>query len=233
MNKVVCITYFYRIDAREENMDIPNRFKILAKNIPMHIFCSTKDKEIFEEIPNTTVHCKELESFEIYKLLHENATELPKVRNMKKDIFNYMCIMNCKVECLKIIKKKVYADHYVWIDAGISKLLHNPDPVFENFYRNLLHNTLSKKLVIPGILEPNNDLEYLTTAVHWRFCGGLFLIPSNLIELFYKVSIMAIKDIAKKTNKAIWEVNMWAYIEHLLPIEWRPARFDESIFNVC
>jgi hypothetical protein len=243
MNSIAFVSSFYRIFEDKEYGDaILERFKILAKYIPIYLLCSEKDKEYVESIENVIPIFKEFEDFTMYKLL-SSCIKLPEQRNIKKDTKEYMILMNMKSECINDVKQYIRKNnhlglerniqYFVWLDAGISKIFKNPDLTLSSFYDKIKTVDLpNNKIIIPGCWGPQNNLLILERGINWRFCGGFLIIPSNLVEHFFLHNLQACGEIKGYTGKVLWEVNVWAYMEPRVPIEWRPGDHNESILTI-
>lgn len=232
MNSIIFVSSFYNINTSYSH-EIIERLKILCKYIPINLFCSEKDVDILKEIPNLFLQVKEFETFETYKTLHD-ATNLPEKRSIEKDTKDFMILMNMKTECLALTKQKIQNDihYFVWLDAGISKIFENPHKTLYELVPRLQNSFLpNDKILIPGCWNPQSDITILTYCIHWRFCGGFFCVPSHLVLPFAEEVLNGCQEIKDKTGKVIWEVNIWAYIEKRLPIEWRQGDHNESIFT--
>jgi hypothetical protein len=232
MNSILFVSSFYHINHSYSH-EIIERLKVLAKYVPINLFCSEQDVPLLETIPNLILQVKEFDTFETYKLLYE-AEELPEKRNFAKDTKEYMILMNMKTECLTLIKQKTlhHIDYYVWIDAGISKIFKDPEITLSTLVARLqTSNNLPDKILIPGCWGPQSDVGILTHCIHWRFCGGFFCVPTDLVISFSKEVLQGCQEIKEKTNKITWEVNVWTYIESRVSIEWRPGDHNETIFS--
>ena len=233
MHSILFVSAFYHINHSYSH-EIIERLKLLAKYVPLNLFCSEKDVSLLETIPNVILQVKEFDSFETYTLLSE-VEHLPEKRNISKDTKEYMILMNMKTECLALMKQKLVHDdvkYFVWLDAGISKIFKDPDAILSTLVTRLQTcKTLSDTIIIPGCWGPQSDITILTHCIHWRFCGGFFCVPTELVIPFSKEVLQGCQEIKDKTNKITWEVNVWAYIESRLPIEWRPGDHNESIFS--
>jgi len=232
MNSIIFLTAFYDINKSYSN-EIIERLKIITKYIPLNIFCSEKSVPILETIPNLFLQVKEFETFETYKILYD-AEKLPEKRSIEKDTKEFMILMNMKTECLALVKQKISKDinYFIWLDAGISKIFSDPDKTFSYFISRIQEVSLPKdKILIPGCWNRQSNIQILSYCINWRFCGGFFCVPEHLIFDFANKVLEACKEIKIKTKKAIWEVNVWAYIESKLPIEWRRGDHNESIFS--
>ena len=125
------------------------------------------------------------------------------------------------------------AKHFVWLDAGISKIFKNPDITLSSFMEKIkLCELPTNKIIIPGCWGPQTNINILESGINWRFCGGFLIIPSNFIEHFFLHNLQACGEIRDYTHKVLWEVNVWAYMEPRIPIEWRAGDHNESIFTI-
>jgi hypothetical protein len=261
MKNIIFVSSFYRINEDPLYGEaILERFKILANHISIHLLCSEKDKETIDQIPNVTPYYKEFEDFEMYKLLH-NAKKLPEHRSIEKDTKNYMILMNMKSECLQIVKQTMDYENdinkeqnvnqerknsfeqnvshgqknsfFVWIDAGISKIFKDPSLSFEEVKSKLNEVELyNDKIIMPGCWSSQTNLHILEVCINWRFCGGFFVVPNSMIEELYICNYNACKEILELTGKVLWEVNVWAYMEPRIQIDWRKGDHNESIFCI-
>ena len=235
MNTLLFVSAFYRLDDRPYTNDILERLKLLSKHIHINLFCSEKDVEILRQIPNISLCVKEFETFETYKIL-SHTTKLPEQRCPIKDTKEFMILMNMKTECIALMKRKIDSfslntvQNYIWLDSGISKIFKDPDAIFSTLQFRLSNASLPNKILLPGCWGPFSDINILSQRIHWRFCGGFICVPNELIYTFHEEVLKGCQEIKELTDKAIWEVNVWAYIESRLPIEWRKGDHNESIF---
>lgn len=221
------ISAIYSINDEFDTSDIWNRLKYITENTIIHLICSKSDEsKITSNIIPYYIEFNELETYKIF----QKATKLPRIRNEKKDTLNFMILMNAKSEFIKIVKDaNKDVKHYIWLDAGISKIFKNPSITLKNAITLIKTYTNSDNIIIPGCWPMNtNDI---TKDINWRFCGGFVIVPSQLVDLFYHTVCFACEYIIYKSNVAIWEVNTWAYIESLIPIKWQLGDHNEHIFD--
>ena len=237
MDQIVFVSSFYQIfDKIEYGKAILERLGILSKYLTINLVCSEKDKEAISGIPNIIPHFKEFEDFEMYRILH-TATRLPEHRNPEKDTKEYMILMNMKSECINLVKQNATQGqndmHFVWLDAGITKIFSDPDKTLSEFTEKLKTTILpNDRIIIPGCWILQTNLLILERSICWRFCGGFVVIPSKLVESFYLHNLQACKFIRSFCDKVLWEVNVWAFMEPNLPIEWRKGDHNESILSI-
>jgi Pyruvate/2-oxoacid:ferredoxin oxidoreductase delta subunit len=141
--------------------------------------------------------------------------------------------MNAKSEFIKIVKDaNKDISHFIWFDAGISKIFKHPTETLKNIFNIIATNNFkSNSIFIPGCWSFTPNFDKLLTSVCWRFCGGFFIIPRKLVNLFHYTVCRGCEDIIFKSGLAVWEVNVWAYIEKDLPIHWIYGDHDDTIFS--
>ena len=203
----------------------------LAKYIPLHLFVAADDVERALLLPNIIVHVREFRDLETYNVLN-GTTRVPDIRNNIKDTKEFMILMNAKTEFLERVMQTTAASHYIWIDSGITKILPSPGPILETLLTNV-RNLRQDKIFIPGCSDEMHATEhglYLRTIL-WRFCGGFFVVPKGLVRTFYETALDGCITLCKGTGVATWEVNVWAYIESRLPIQWEKADHNRSMLE--
>jgi hypothetical protein len=86
-------------------------------------------------------------------------------------------------------------------------------------------------IFIPGCegYTRHTDMGLYLVSVNWRFCGGLLVVPADLIHRLYTTVLYGLQIMCVDTGVATWEVNVWAYIEPYLPILWAAANHDASL----
>lgn len=228
---VVFVSAIYSIyDSNpERTAGIWRRFAALTAHFHVHIVCSVADAD---KIPsNATPHFCEFNTLETYRLLNK-TTGLPQIKSDSKDTKEFMILMNAKSEFIKHVSQTVEATHYVWLDAGLGHVFKDPETTYARMKPLLNSAFRTDKLFIPGCYkEPESRLDALLTRVNWRFSGGLIIVPSQLLDLFYYAVLAACEEIRFKSGRATWEVNVWAYIESRIPIQWEYGSHDETIFS--
>lgn len=225
---VICVTAIYRIYENSYSDAVWERLKSLSNIIPVYLFCSAKDSSRIADLRNVTPIYTEFEDLLTYQCL-KDATVLPEERSEEKDTKNYMILMNAKPEFLYKVKQTVHADHYVWIDAGIAKIFQHP-PIIFNILKSLLSLNLQKdKLFIPGCWPKGENMEIILHCIHWRFSGGLVIVPNAFIEQFFLTVIHFNMKLQESTRRILWEVNIWALVEDSLPILWAQGDHNEQM----
>ena len=227
---VVFVTAIYKINSSAPIDDVWRNFSLMSNFFQFHIVCSAEDA--IKAPANTIVHIKEFNELETFKIINK-CTGLPRIRSEVKDTKEFMILMNAKTEFIKIVKDACgnSPTHYVWLDAGISKIFKNPIALYSSL-TSKFKDLKTDKIFIPGCWSSvETRFDQILTKVHWHFSGGFFIVPASLVDLFYYNVLAGIEDIRVNSGLAIWEVNTWMYIESRLPIQWEHGDHDETIFN--
>ena len=120
-----------------------------------------------------------------------------------------------------------HADVFVWIDYGI---LHVPGVTVEKINK-FLEKIKANDLAIPGCW--GTDRPIVDDSPCWRFCGGIIVVPRNLIRRFStEFQDRTMRNVMLKGN-VTWETNDLARVEKYgsLPIRWYAADHDASMVD--
>lgn len=172
-----------------------------------------------------------LSSFKSYIQGTQMPLILPKHRDAKKDTQNFMALMNTKIEMLwraLPFLENTEEQALMWVDAGITKIFKNHTYIqsqFETFQKAFL----TDKILIPGCWKFGRTVS--RDDVHWRFCGGIILVPVQCLTVFQTLSEKWLKQICEEEKRAVWEVNVWAEMEQEVPnlFRWYEADHNDSI----
>jgi hypothetical protein len=238
MERFTVVSAIYNIYPTLEYRNILwERVAILSQYFHVVLFCSATDAERAASVANITPIFMELCDTQTYKLL-STATRIPEQRNMEKDTHEYLKLINSKVEFMKLAAEivKPATDFYMWLDAGLSKVMSSP-AVFSGL-RDSLSTYDSNAICIPGPWPKFNKEphEAYVRGVYWRFCGGHIIIPRAHVVSFFEASLEANRILIEKTGGATWEVMVWAYIESRMPdksfrIQWVLGDHNDSMFT--
>jgi hypothetical protein len=200
--------------------------RVLCSVVPVHVVCEPSLESVIREIPGAIAVPFAFEDTDIYKVMR-SANRLPLARNLEKDTQEYMMVINGKPEYIRRVREAGYvSDRYVWIDAGIAKVLSDPPRLLKELVDKC--ETLPKdRIVIPGCWSL--PCPGIHDRVCWRFCGGLFVVPDELVDSFVDATLL---ECARLDDLAIWEVNVWASVEHSLPILWTYGDHNDRLFDL-
>ena len=184
-----------------------------------------------------------LKDLHIWKTVNEHKVTLPMNRCMIKDSFEYITLMNSKIEFMEyaIRENPWNSSHFAWIDFSVFYIIKNP-----NYFKKWLQFVSSLKLkdnflTIPGCFshsrpfhKENDNLDNLLNNIYWRFCGTFFIGDKNSLLEFYELYDLHFPLFLKIYGKLIWEVNFWSWLESFT--DWKPiwysADHNDSILQL-
>lgn len=227
------VTCYYDIyNNPEKKANYIAFFKELAESgVPILLFTDPSFVALFDLFPSTvTVIPMDLTSCEMYQIGMKYNGELPSNRNPEKDIKEYFCLINTKVEFLKKAAE-MYPDldTFMWIDFAIMKLVENKE-IFLNKVKEI-HTRKFTKITIPGCW----DIDYLFSCddIYWRFCATFLVMPRIHLERLYEDCKHILTTFC--TNplyKLTWEANIWYIVEYHYEkdiIDWYFAKHDDGL----
>lgn len=221
-----------------------NHFKkILSTGINICIYISP---EYLEYIENLCIEFKNLKIIKVmelkdtlaYKCCDGIEISLPSNINVKKDTFEYMILMNSKIEFMNnaVINNIWNSTHFIWFDFSISYIFKDIDRTL--LYLQYLSEQKYKErtFYLPGCVSKYNDdnLNYILNNVLWRFCGGFILLDKETIIDINKIYYIIFREFLVKHKRMIWEVNFWALLEkdgYWSPT-WYSADHNDSIVYI-
>ena len=186
----------------------------------------------------------------------QSPLQLPNLiinKNEYKDTINFISLMNTKFEFVynASILNPFNTEYFAWIDFGICHIFKNTENTLLQLY-TLSHTQLKKNttntntnvynnniLLMPGCWNKaysDTQLQNIHTSINWRFCGGFFLGDKYSILKMYNATLEAIPLFIKQYSTIVWEVNIWAWIEHNMnthvKIDWYEADHNDTILNI-
>lgn len=231
------VTAYYDIYGKPERfLEYLSLFYDLGvSGIPMILFTDPSLVSKFRIFPASVIVVgMPLSAFELYNIAMKYDGELPPTRNVQKDTKEFFALMNTKMEFVKKAAEIALEEQtFMWIDFGILKIMKNPERVI-TMLKEIQGKTFTK-FTIPGCWSYGRA--FTVNAIHWRFCGGFFVIPRNHVERFYNHSKCVLTDFCTQPiYKLTWETNVWTLIEFCAEkdnIEWYFADHNDTmILNI-
>jgi hypothetical protein len=233
----VFVTAIYNInDPGRANYheELWNLVRTSAECLPnLHIVCAPSDVGRLAEFPHVTLYPVEFHDLDTYAVL-KDASRLPESARPSKDTREFLILQNAKIECVRRVQSAgVTGDYFAWIDAALPKILSNPRTILQKLHAQITDVLPSgvSKIVFPGCWPPCQNMVYMADKIHWRFCGGVFCVPAELVQLFADEHLRGCAEFLEKTGTVTWEINVWAYIESRLPILWIRGDHNDTILD--
>lgn len=152
--------------------------------------------------------------------------------NPQKNSLAYHIIQAQKSEWLEIAYFiDPFPDVYVWIDYGI---FHIPGVTTEIIDSFLARADGERAISIPGCWG-KDERPYDDNWPHWRFCGGVMVVPRRYVWAFNRAMKQEYMRWLKETGNISWEVNTLTRMEKLdkdFPVWWYgPCDHNCSMFT--
>jgi hypothetical protein len=184
---------------------------------------------LFSHLPTVQVVPLPLSDLVLYQQAMSYQGALPSHRTPEKDTKEFYALMNSKTEFIHRALGHTQDETLIWIDYGILKIVKNRER-FLNKLREV-NETRFHKWTLPGCWGFGRTLH--VDSIHWRFCGGFFVMPRGLADLFYEHSRNVLKDFCSLSQyKLTWETNVWTVIEACAErgrMDWYFADHNDTI----
>lgn len=239
---VTFVTAFIDLDQRDVFFDNnPHRlktvearieyFKKLAKTgLPIALFVCPNYKDIAQSLIEEFRNIKLIDIIDLkntwtYNAMCHSSQNLPLQRNIKKDTFEFMVLMNAKTEFTNYVTyvNPFNTTHFAWIDFSICHILKYTEATLK-YLTDYACNSLPKTLlVIPGCWTKQSSDRNFVDRIIWRFCGGLYLGDIESVRDFHLRTLIELPKFIDKHEKVTWETNFWTWLESTT--DWSPQWF--------
>jgi hypothetical protein len=203
---------------------------IAISGLPVILFTDPTLTDRFNHYPDSIkVIGLPLDTFALYSIGMHYTRDLPSQRNHTKDTKEYLSLMNTKAEFILRGMDLCNDDTFIWIDYGILKIIKDKLKFINKL--KIINEMKFNKIQIPGCWDAGRA--FYVDSVNWRFCGGVFIIPREIIQEFYQHSKNILTDFCSlPLYKLTWEVNIWTIVERdrmKEKIDWYLANHNDSI----
>jgi hypothetical protein len=151
--------------------------------------------------------------------------------NPKKNSLWYHIVQAQKTLWLRFAAQMdPFSDVFVWIDYGIFHVRGVTARIIDSF---LERAESERAIAIPGCWEKDR-YPYDDNHPYWRFCGGVMVVPRELIVPFDVAMREEYVRWLDLTRNISWEVNTLARLEErdpYFPVWWYKADHDSSLFT--
>jgi len=179
--------------------------------LPIVLFVDPSMVSKFRIFPSTVkVIGLSLEEVETYQIAMSYTGQLPSGRTPAKDTKEFFALMNSKVEFVKRAAVLFPCDKYIWIDFGITKILKNVERCLNKLHE--VEKQIFTKITAPSCWSFGRPIN--VDQINWRFCGGVIIVPVELVDEFYAHCKGVLRDFCTMSQyKLTWETNIWSIVE--------------------
>ena len=220
------------ISSHTDHITIEKRLEwlnsLLELNIPLILFVDSTYKKLVPTAKAIEIDFNTLET--VKRIQAVPNLELPASRNTGKDTVDFMTIMNCKPELLKLALHYAETPYLAYLDAGIKKVFKS-DYTLKQLETLRVHSI--PLVMLPGChpIQPQ-PFNRLALQIDWTFCGGFFIVPVVKVEEFMQIHLQALGTFLAE-SKLTWEVNVWTALApaHRDRIVWFGADHNDTMIT--
>ncbi len=245
--KVPSLTYvscFVNINCKEPHKTHQWRmdnFKHIAKTgVPIVLYVDAEIREAYKEdwanYPNIVLRDVDYSKSWTYKVCSLYKSNLPINRNMVKDSFLFLCLMNMKIEFVvnAVNENPFNTNHFAWIDFNLTHIFREKTATCAYMKFMTTCKWSPRFIANPGCWEKGQGMESIVDNINWRFCGGFMIGDGQSFLDLFDLYLEHFTVFMHRFRHITWEVNFWAWLEvnACWNIVWFKADHDDSIMRV-
>ena len=238
------VSCFVNINCKEPHKThqwrMDNFIHIARTGVPVVLYVDDEIKAAYKDTwnqyPNVVLRDVDYSKSWTYKVCSLYKDNLPAFRNMVKDSFLFLCLMNMKIEFIvnAVNENPFNTNHFAWIDFNLSHIFKQKKATCEYMKFMTTCKWNPRFIANPGCWERGQGMENIVDNINWRFCGGFMIGDGqSFIELF-DLYLEHFTVFTHRFRHLTWEVNFWAWLEinAKWEITWFKADHDDSIVRV-
>jgi hypothetical protein len=216
-----------------------DNFRQIAKTgVPIVLYVDAEIKEAFDwtQFSNVVLRDVDYSKSWTYKVCSLYKGNLPVSRNMVKDSFLFLCLMNMKIEFVvnAVNENPFDTEHFAWIDFNLTHIFKRKEATC-NYMKFLTTCKWKPRFIAnPGCWEKGQGMESIVDNINWRFCGGFMIGDGQSFLDLFDLYLEHFTVFMHRYRHITWEVNFWAWLEVNAgwEIVWFKADHDDSIVRI-
>ena len=238
------VSCFVNINCKEPHKThswrMDNFKQIANTGVPIVLYVDAEIKEAYKEewtkYPSLVLKDVDYSKSWTYKVCSLYKGNLPASRNLVKDSFLFLCLMNMKIEFVvnAVNENPFNTEHFAWIDFNLTHIFKQK--VATSAYMKFLTTCKWKPRFIanPGCWEKGQGMESIVDNINWRFCGGFMIGDGESFLELFDLYLQHFTVFMHRYRHITWEVNFWAWLEVNAgwEIVWFKADHDDSIVRI-
>ena len=238
------VSCFVNINCKEPHKThswrMDNFAKIAKTGVPIVLYVDAEIKEAYKDewtkYPNIVLRDVDYSKSWTYKVCSLYKGNLPASRNMVKDTFLFLCLMNMKIEFVvnAVNENPFDTQHFAWIDFNLSHIFKRKEAT-SNYMKFLTTCKWKPRFIAnPGCWEKGQGMESIVDNINWRFCGGFMIGDGQSFLDLFDLYLEHFTVFMHRYRHITWEVNFWAWLEVNAgwEIVWFKADHDDSIVRI-
>jgi hypothetical protein len=236
------VSCFVNINCKEphktHNWRMDNFRQIANTGVPIILYVDAEIKAAFDwtKFPNVVLRDVDYPQSWTYKVCSLYKDNLPASRNMVKDSFLFLCLMNMKIEFVvnAVNENPFDTEHFAWIDFNLSHIFKRKAATC-NYMKFLTTCKWKHRFIAnPGCWEKGKGMESIVDNINLRFCGGFMIGDGQSFLDLFDLYLEHFTAFMHRYRHITWEVNFWAWLEVNAgwEIVWFKADHDDSIVRI-
>lgn len=238
------VSCFVNINCKEPHKThqwrMDNFIHIAKTGVPIVLYVDQEIREVYKKewasFNNVVLRDVDYSKSWTYKVCSLYKNNLPASRNMVKDSFLFLCLMNMKIEFVvnAVNENPFDTQHFAWIDFNLAHIFKQKTATCAYMKFLTTCKWRPKFIANPGCWERGQGIENIVDHINWRFCGGFMIGDGeSFIELF-DLYLENFTIFMHRFRHITWEVNFWAWLEVNANwnIVWFKADHDDSIVRI-
>lgn len=244
-SNVPSLTYvscFVNINCKEPHKThqwrMDNFIHIAKTGVPIVLYVDEEIKLAYDwsKFSNVVLRDVDYSKSWTYKVCSLYKTNLPASRNMVKDSFLFLCLMNMKIEFIvnAVNENPFNTNHFAWIDFNLSHIFKQKTATCEYMKFLTTCKWNPRFIANPGCWDKGQGIENIVDNINWRFCGGFMVGDGQSFLDLFDLYLEHFTIFMHRYRHITWEVNFWAWLEVNAnwEIVWFKADHDDSIVRI-
>ena len=238
------VSCFVNINCKEPHKThqwrMDNFTHIAKTGVPIVLYVDQEIREVYKkewsEFNNVVLRDVDYSKSWTYKVCSLYKNNLPASRNMVKDSFLFLCLMNMKIEFVvnAVNENPFDTNHFAWIDFNLAHIFKQKTATC-NYMQFLTTCKWQPRFIAnPGCWERGQGIENIVDHINWRFCGGFMIGDGESFIHLFDLYLEHFTIFMHRFRHITWEVNFWAWLEvnAKWEIVWFKADHDDSIVRI-
>lgn len=238
------VSCFVNINCKEphktDKWRLDNFEHIAKTGAPIVLYVDQEIRQGYQEqwkkFPNVVLKDVDYSQSWTYKVCEMYKNNLPASRNMVKDSFLFLCLMNMKIEFVvnAVNENPFETTHFAWMDFNLSHIFKEKTAIASYMHFLTTCKWKSRFIAIPGCWDKGQGIEHIVDHINWRFCGGFIIGDGQSFLDLFDLYLEHFTLFMHRYRHITWEVNFWAWLEVNAnwKITWFKADHDDSIVRV-
>lgn len=237
------VSCFVNINCKEPHKThqwrMNNFINIAETGVPIVLYVDDEIRNAFastwEKYKNIVLRNVDYSKSWTFNVCSKYRDLLPANRNIIKDSFLFICLMNMKIEFVvnAVNENPFRTQHFAWIDFNLPHIFKSKTATSNYMHFLTTCKWIPGFITCPGCWEKGQGIENIVDVINWRFCGGFMLGDGDAFNELFDLYLEHFAMFMERYHCITWEVNFWTWLEVNTnwDVTWYKADHNDSI--VC